>query len=116
MAKLEPFTHLENFRGKYSKTDKVYAKVRTVDDQMIGVRVKHPVSNEPPSAAQQTVMNKFKTVQAQVSTILADAEQRAEKLAKFKKQRKYKTLRGYVFHELYNAEQEGGQPWAAFTS
>ena len=109
MAKLEPFTHLDNFRGKYSRTDKVYAKVRVVDDQMIGVRIKHPVTNEPPSAAQQTVMDKFKTVQAQVSAILADPEQKAEKLAKFKQQHKCKTLRGYIFQDLYHAEQEGGQ-------
>lgn len=110
MAKLEPFTHLENFRGKYSKTDKVYAKVRKVDDQMIGVRVKHPVTNEPPSQLQKAVHDKFKAVIQQVNTLLADTEQRNAEEKKWRKQRKYKSLRGFVFQRLFNEYEEGGQP------
>ena len=101
MAKIEPMTHLDAMVGKYSRTDRVYTKVRKVDNQVIGVRVKHPVTNDPPSAAQQTVQEKFITIQAQVNTALADAEQKAALTAEWHKQRKCKTLRGYAFRKFY---------------
>lgn len=101
MAKLEAFTHLDTMRGKYSRTDKVYTRVRKFDEQIIGVRIKHPVTNDPPSAAQQTVYDKFKTIHALVKTALADASQKAELKAKWLKQRKYKSLKGYAFHKFY---------------
>jgi di/tripeptidase len=105
MAKLEPFTHLDTFKGKYAKSDKVYAKVRKFDNQMIGVRLKNPVTNEPPSAAQQTVQDKMKTIMAQVKTALADADQKATLEAEWKQQRKCKTLTGYVFRKFYKQSQ-----------
>ena len=101
MAKIEPMTHIDVMKGKYAKTDKVYTKVREFDNQVIGVRVKHPVTNDPPSAAQQTVQEKFKTVHAQVKTALADAEQNATLREEWLQQRKCKTLRGYAFRKFY---------------
>ncbi len=88
-------------KGKYSRTDKVYTKVRKVDNQVIGVRLKNPVTNEPPSAAQQTVQEKFKTIHAQVKTALADAGQKAALEAEWKQQHKCKTLQGFVFRKFY---------------
>lgn len=108
MAQLQPFTHLDSLRGKYSRTDKVYTKVRKVDNQVIGVRLKNPATNEPPSAAQAAAQAKFTATMALVATALANAEQRATYLAAWKKQRKYKTLRGYVFHNLYSQQEGGG--------
>ena len=101
MAKIEPMTHLDAMVGKYNRTDRVYTKVRKVDNQVIGVRVKHPVTNEPPSAAQQTAQEKFITIQAQVNTALADAQQKAALQEEWSKQRKCKTLRGYAFRKFY---------------
>ena len=101
MARIEPFTHIDRMQGKYSRTDKVYTKVRKVDNQVIGVRLKNPVTNDPPSAAQQTVQEKFITIQAQVNTALADAGQKAALQEEWSKQRKCKTLRGYAFRKFY---------------
>ena len=98
MAKLKMMTHLDAVTGKYSKTDEVYTKVRKFDNQVIGVRMKHPVDNNPPTAAQQQAQENFATLVAAVNTALADAEQKATYKAAWKKQKKYKTLRGYVFH------------------
>ena len=102
MARIEPMTHIDSMVGKYAKTDKVYTKVRKFDEQTIGVRLKHPVTNEPPSAAQQTMQEKFKTILAQVKTALADADQKAALKAEWQKQKRCKTLRGYVFRKFYN--------------
>jgi len=101
MAVISPMTHIDSMKGKYAKSDKVYTKVRKFDGQTIGVRLKNPVSNEPPSAAQQTVQEKFKTIHAQVKTALANAEQKASLKAEWQQQHKCKTLRGYVFRKFY---------------
>lgn len=98
MSLLKLMTHLDAVSGKYSKTDEVYTKVRKFDNQVIGVRMKHPVDNNPPTAAQQQAQEKFTALVAAVNTALADAEQKATYKAAWKKQKKYKTLRGYVFH------------------
>lgn len=108
MAKLQPFTHLDSLRGKYSKTDQVYTKVRKVDNQVIGVRMKNPATNEPPSVAQEVAQTKFAAVIAQVVTTLANAEQKASYEVAWRKQRKFKTLRGYVFHQLYSQQEGSG--------
>ena len=105
MARLEPFTYLDTFKGKYAKSDKVYAKVRKFDNQMIGVRLKNPVTNDPPSAAQQTVQEKFKTIWAQVKTALADADQKATLETEWKQKRRCKSLAGYAFSKFYKQSQ-----------
>lgn len=94
-------THIDTMSGKYAKTDKVYAKVRKFDDQVIGVRLKHPVTNNPPSAAQLTAQNKFKAIHTQVATALADADQKSTLRKEWQQQRRCKTLRGYAFRKLY---------------
>ena len=97
-------THLDSVRGKYARTDKVYTRIRKFDNQTIGVALKHPVTNDPPSEKQKTVQDKFKTVHAKVSTVLADATQRTQYVTDWKSQHKYKTLRGYIFAKLYDEE------------
>ena len=101
-------THIDSMKGKYAKSDKVYTKVRKFDEQTIGIRLKHPVTNDPPSAAQQTVQDKFKAVHAQVKTALADPAQKATLREEWLQQTRCKTLTGYVFRKLYNAQEEGG--------
>ena len=94
-------THIDSMSGKYAKTDKVYTKVRKFDNQVIGVRLKNPVTNDPPSTAQQTAQTKLTTVAAQAKAALADAEQKATLRAEWQQQRKCKTLWGYAFHKFY---------------
>ena len=101
-------THIDSMQGKYSKSDRVYTRVRKFDELTIGVRLKHPTTNEPPTAAQQTAQTLFTTVAAKVKAALADATQKADYKAQWKAQRKYKTLTSFIFHKLY--EQETTQP------
>lgn len=101
MATISPMTHIDSMKGKYAKSDKVYTKVRKFDEQTIGIRLKHPTTNEPPSAAQQAAQEKFKTIHAQVKTALADSTQRAALRAEWQQQRKCKTLHGYAFRKFY---------------
>lgn len=101
MAKISPMTHFDAISGKYARTDKVYTRVRKFDNQIIGIALKHPATNLPPTEEQQAAQQKMKTVQAKVSTILSDASQRAQYLLKWKNQKKYKTLQGYVFAQEY---------------
>ena len=95
-------------RGKYAKSDQIYFKIRKFDNAIFGVRLKHPTTNEPPTAAQQAVQDTFSSVAGKVKTALADASQKATYKAGWKAQRKYKTLWSYVFHKLY--EQETTNP------
>ena len=94
-------THIDSMSGKYARTDKVYTKVRKFDNQVIGVRLKHPVTNDPPSAAQLTVRDKMIATAALVKTALADAEQKSALREEWLQQHKYKTLWGYAFHKFY---------------
>lgn len=53
------------------------------------------------SAAQQQARTAFTAAIAQVATILADPTQRAQYEQQWKRQHKYKTLRGYIFAKVY---------------
>ncbi|MBP5642291.1 MAG: hypothetical protein J6W92_04430 [Paludibacteraceae bacterium] len=106
MARIEPMTHLDSMKGKYAKTDRVYTRVRKIDDAIIGVRLKHPVTNDPPSTKQLAAQVLFTTVQGKVAEDIADPTKLAAYKTQFAKQRKYKTLRGFIFHKLYLEEVE----------
>ncbi len=101
-------THIDSMKGKYSKSDRVYTRIRAFDETTIGVRLKHPTDNQPPTAAQKQAQDLFATVAAKVKTALADASQRAQYKAQWKAQRKYKTLTSYIFHVKY--EEETAEP------
>ena len=100
MAFIKNSTPFDSVQKKFSGSDEIHFRNRKKDNATIGVRVKHPY-NGGNSPAQQAVRNAFKTAQAQVSTILADPEQRATYEAKFKAQKKYLTLRGYIMAQVY---------------
>lgn len=108
MAFISPMTHIDSMSGKYAKTDQVYTKIRKFDEQTIGVRLKHPATNNPPSAAQQVAQEKLAAVAALVKAAMADVEQKAALRDEWMQQRKYKTLTGYAFHKFYNQQQGGG--------
>ena len=108
MSKINPMTHIDSMKGKYSKTDKVYTKIRKKDEQVIGVRIKNPATNEPPSASQKTAQDNLAAAAARVHEALTNPETAATYRQKFNKQRRYKTFTGYVFHLLYNVTEQGG--------
>lgn len=99
MAKIENATPFDSMRCKFAKTDQIYFKNRKKDNATIGVRMKHPAV--PDSVNQKRAQADFATVQAAVKTIMADSTQLAPYQKAFKKQRKYTSLRGYVFHCIY---------------
>ncbi len=97
-------TPYDSNKGKYARTDQIYFKIRKFDEATFGVRLKHPTTNEPPTAAQKTAQDLFTTVAGKVKLALQDASQRAQYKADWKAQRKYKTLTSFIFHKLYEAE------------
>lgn len=104
MAHINMSTPHDSENGKYARTDQIYFKIRKFDEAVIGVRLKHPNDNQPPSDAQKAAQDTLTAVAAKVKTALADPDQKAQYKTKWKAQRKYKTLTGYVFHLLYKEE------------
>ena len=93
--------HLDRISGKYNRTDRVYTRVRKFDNQVIGVALKNPVRNQPPSAGQATAQQKMSSVAAQAKAIYSDPTQLAEFRTAWKKQRRIPTLSGYIYAQLY---------------
>ena len=100
MAIIKNSTPFDSIQKKFSGSDEIHCRNRKKDNATIGVRVKNPYDGGN-SEAQQAVRNAFKEAQTQATTILADPEQRATYEAKFKAQKKYLTLRGYIFAQVY---------------
>ena len=100
MAIIKNSTPFDSVQKKFSGSDEIHFRNRKKDNATIGVRMKHPYQGGN-SEAQQAVRNAFTAAQAQVKTILADPEQRATYEAKFKAQKKYITLRGYVMAQVF---------------
>ena len=100
MAIIKNSTPFDSIQKKFSGSDEIHFRNRKKDNATIGVRVKHPYDGGS-SAAQQAVRTAFTNAQAQATTILADPTQRATYEAKFKAQKKYLTLRGYVVAQLF---------------
>lgn len=107
MAKINPMSHIDSFSGKYHRTDEVYTKIRAFDEQVIGVRLKHPNTNYPPTSGQAAAQQKMTAIAAQAKAIFSDAEQLATYRADWKKQKRIPTLTGYVFAQLY--KQSNGE-------
>ena len=103
MAIIKNATPFDSVRKKFSGSDEIHFRNRKKDNATIGVRVKHPYDGGQ-SEAQLAVRNAFKAAQAQAATILADPEQRATYEAKFKAQKKYLTLRGYIVAQVFAKE------------
>ena len=100
MALIKNATPFDSVKKKFSGSDEIHFRNRKKDNATIGVRVKHPY-NGGNSVAQQAVRNAFKDAHSQTTAILADPEQRATYEANFKSQKKYLTLRGYIFAQEY---------------
>jgi len=105
MAILKNSTPFDSVQGRFSGSDQIHFRNRTVDNATIGVRVKHPNTGAG-TAAQTAVRTAFTTAQAAVATALADSTQKASYTAAFKAQKKYKTLRGYIFSQVFVAPGE----------
>ena len=100
MAIIKNSTPFDSVKKKFSGSDEIHFRNRKKDNASIGVRMKHPYDGGS-SEAQIAVRNAFKQAQTEATTILADPEQRATYEAKFKEQKKYLTLRGYVVAQVF---------------
>ena len=105
MASIKNSTPFDSVQKKFSGSDEIHFRNRKKDNATIGVRVKNPY-NGGNSSAQQTVRTAFKTAQQQVAQIMADPDQRATYEEKFKAQKKYITLRGYIMSQVYQKAGE----------
>ena len=105
MAIIKNSTPFDSIQKKFSGSDEIHFRNRKKDNATIGVRVKNPYDGGN-SEAQKAVRNAFKEAQTQATTILADPEQRATYEAKFKAQKKYITLRGYVVAQVLKQSGE----------
>lgn len=105
MAIIRNATPFDTIQKKFSGTDEIHFRNRTKDNATIGVRVKNPYDGGN-SAKQVAQRDAFKAAQLQVNTILADETQRAEYKAKYDAQKKYVSLRGYIFSQVYKKPTE----------
>ena len=103
MAIIKNSTPFDSVQKKFSGSDEIHFRNRKKDNATIGVRMKHPYDGGS-SEAQQAVRDAFTAAQAQAATTLADLEQRATYEAKFKAQKKYLTLRGYIVAQVFAKE------------
>ena len=97
MALIKPMELLATLSGKICGHSNKYFAVRN-GTQYTGT-ICNPYTGEP-TEKQLAVREKFKQTHTALSAL--SEEQRAEYEAAFKRQKKYKTLRGYIFAQLYN--------------
>ena len=98
MGKIITMTPVRSIRGKISKSDDLFFSERY--GQTVITRVVNPYHG-PSTAKQRDVRDKFRRVSQEVQTELADENG----VAKWKRQKKYRTLRGMVFAMLYERAQ-----------
>ncbi len=88
---------VESYQGKARKGEeksRIYARRSDTGATYAYFRRKR---NTPDSAAQIAVKEKFKQASAATSAVMADPVQLSSYVPLFKKQKKHKTLRGFVF-------------------
>ncbi len=56
---------------------------------------------KPATPAERTIRDKFKAVTQQTTEVMHTTHLRAKYAAAWRKQKKYSTLRGFIFHCLY---------------
>ncbi len=105
MATVQYMELVDNVRGKFCKKNPnspIFAR-RSDSGTKYVYHVHNPFTGEP-TAAQVAVRQRFAQNQAKVTEALNDPQQSATYMAEFKAQKKYPTLRGYVFAQLMAAE------------
>ena len=98
MAKYVPMDLLSSLHGKVCGHSDVYFAERN------GTRYTGKICNprtSAPSENETAVRTKFSSVSGKVKTALESPTEAAKYETAFKKQSRYKTLRGYVFGVLY---------------
>lgn len=97
MSKVKPMELLSELRGKICGHSNTYFAVR-YGTQYTGT-ICNPFTGEP-TERQKELRQKFADTYAAMAQ-LTEEQKEAYKEA-FRKQKKYKSLRGYIFAQLYN--------------
>ncbi len=102
MAKVRFMELVDGVSGKFCKVkpdSPIFQQRKTCNV----VYHQHNPSTADPTPEQLAQQQKFAAAVAQVNTIMADNAQVATYREAFAKQTKYKTLRGYIFADVYAA-------------
>ena len=97
MSKIKPMELLSRLSGKVCGHSNVYFAERN-GTQYTGT-ICNPYTGEP-TAKQIAVREAFTATIEAMNALTEDQKQAYEEA--FKKQKKYRTLRGYIFAQLYN--------------
>ena len=97
MAKLKPMELISKLSGKVCSHSNKYFAVRN-GTQYTGT-ICNPYTGEP-TEKQVAVRTKFTATIEAMNALTEDQKEAYEEA--FKKQKKYRTLRGYIFAQLYN--------------
>lgn len=100
MAKLKPMELIAELSGKVCGHSNKYFAVRN-GTQYTGT-ICNPYTGEP-TEKQIAVRQKFADTYTAMAALTE--EQKAEYETAFRRQKKYRSLRGYIFAQLYNADQ-----------
>ncbi len=101
MAKVEYNELVNSVSGKLCKDEKgpIFARRRDTGTKYVNHRHANP--DKEPTPEQLAQQQKFATAGAEVKTIMSSLEQLAPYREAFVQQAKYKTLRGYIFAQVY---------------
>lgn len=97
MSKIKPMELISEMSGKVCGHSDTYFANR--NGTQYSVKICNPYQGEP-TEKQLAVQQKFAQVQAAIQALTEEDKQ--SYATNFKKQKKYKTLRGYIFSRLYN--------------
>lgn len=100
MAKVVYIDPVDHISGKVCKHTKTIFMHRSDTGTNFTSRICRPYRGAP-SAGQQSSMDVFKSAISQVQTIMQDSSRLQEMIAGFRNQSRYKTLRGYIFGQVY---------------
>lgn len=102
MAKVSYIDPIDHISGKISKHHESVYNYRTdIDCAYITQPRKSTV---PPTVDQLAIQEQFARTASKVKQAMADTAQVATYKEAWKQQSKYKTLRGYIFSQLYGQE------------
>ena len=100
MAKVTYIDPVEHISGKIAKKHKsVYSYRKDINCKYIS---QPRPSSVPPTSDQLALREEFARTVARVNQTMADEAQVNTYKEQFENQSKYKTLRGYIFAQMYN--------------
>ena len=98
--KVIPIEIISGLRGKVCNHSDMYVRQNRRNKAMYTGKLCNPYDG-PIGDKQRSLIEKFKAVRLAVDAVMADAEKLQEYTEQFKAQKKYSTLRGFIFAKEY---------------